>query len=52
MNQQEQQGEALWVEAELAIRAAAYRPLEPQEIAALRVAAGLIDKRQKESTWA
>jgi hypothetical protein len=50
MNQQEQQGEALWVEAELAIRAAAYRPLEPKEIATLRYAAGLIN-RQKELTW-
>jgi hypothetical protein len=51
MNQQEQQGDALWVEAELAIRAAAYRPLEPNEIAVLRYAAGLIN-RQKEMTWA
>jgi hypothetical protein len=45
--QEDQQGGQLWVEAELAIRAAAYRPLDEQEIAVLRYAAGLIN-RQKE----
>ncbi len=45
MNQQEQeQGGELYEEAELAIRAAAHRALEPREIQTLRYAAGLINR--------
>ncbi len=51
MNQQEQeQGGELWEEAELAIRAAAHRALEPREIQTLRYAAGLISKRTQTET--